>query len=370
MARRSPSAPPPLAGFSYVHPLGTGGFADVFLYQQQMPRRQVAVKVLLRNLVDDEVTRMFNAEADVMARLGSHPGIVTVYEAGIAPDGRPYIAMEHCPVAMSQRYKTETIPVAEVLRIGISIAGAVESAHRAGVLHRDIKPSNILVTTFGAPVLADFGIATSLASTSSVLAMSVPWSAPEVVTDTTPGTVTTEVWSLGATVYTLLAGRSPFEVDVKGGNVNAELVKRVAKAAYTPIGRADVPPQLEAVLKQSMSRSPQDRQPTAADLAVQLQQVEHLMGLPVTRLEVAQAESAFSAPPVDFADVAERGAVRSHVPVVSPRAPRRQRVTAHTTDLTQDAPRRAVPVAAAAWVGAGLVAVIAGLVAWIVLSGH
>ena len=97
MGRRIPSAPPVLSGYTYVRPLGTGGFADVFLFEQNMPRRSVAVKVLLQDIVDDDVLRAFNAEADVMARLSSHPSILTVYDASISADGRPYLVMEYCP---------------------------------------------------------------------------------------------------------------------------------------------------------------------------------------------------------------------------------------------------------------------------------
>ncbi len=202
-----------LAGFDYVRPLGTGGFADVFLFEQDMPRRAVAVKVLLQDVVAEGLLRMFNAEADIMARLSAHPSIVTIYQASISADGRPYIVMEYCPTSMTDRYRRETIPVAEVLQLGVKIGSALETAHRAGLLHRDIKPSNLLVTSFGTPVLSDFGIAASRSTREDeeVFAMSVPWSAPEVVDEQVAGSVPAEVWSLGATIYSLLAGRSPFE---------------------------------------------------------------------------------------------------------------------------------------------------------------
>ncbi|MDQ1597728.1 MAG: hypothetical protein QOI70_1152, partial [Microbacteriaceae bacterium] len=162
MARRLPSQPPVLPGFSTINILGSGGFADVFLYEQNMPRRQVAVKVLLSEVVDDHVRRMFQAEANLMAQLSSHPSILTVYQAGVSSDGRPYLVMELCSAALSERYRRERIPVAEVLRIAVKIGSAIETAHRAGVLHRDIKPSNILLTAYGHPVLADFGIASTV----------------------------------------------------------------------------------------------------------------------------------------------------------------------------------------------------------------
>ncbi|MFH6779954.1 serine/threonine-protein kinase, partial [Clavibacter michiganensis] len=214
MARRLPSAPPVLPGFTYVTVLGYGGFADVFLYEQDMPRRQVAVKVMLAEIVTERLRAMFRAEADLMAQLSAHPSVLTVHQASVAADGRPYLVMELCSSSLSDRYRREPLGVAEVLRVGIRIASAVETAHRAGVLHRDIKPANILTTAFGHPVLSDFGIASTLedAAATDAVGLSIPWSAPEVLAAESPGTVRSEVWSLAATVYSLLAGRSPFEV--------------------------------------------------------------------------------------------------------------------------------------------------------------
>src|SRR3954469_7532694 len=111
MARRLPSTPPVIPGFSPVHVLGSGGFADVFLYQQDMPRRAVAVKVLPSDVRDPGLLRMFNSEADVLAHLSAHPSIVTVYQAGISADGRAYIVMEYCPGSLAQRYRRERIRV-------------------------------------------------------------------------------------------------------------------------------------------------------------------------------------------------------------------------------------------------------------------
>ncbi|HWL01839.1 MAG TPA: serine/threonine-protein kinase, partial [Microbacteriaceae bacterium] len=162
MARRPQSTPPVLPGFAFVRPLGAGGFADVFLYEQDMPRRVVAVKVLAADAINPEVRRLFNAEADRMAQLSAHPSILTIYQASISSDGRPYLATEFCPESFGDRYKQAPIALPVVLDAGIRMAAALETAHRAGVLHRDIKPSNILVTQLGQPVLADFGIAASL----------------------------------------------------------------------------------------------------------------------------------------------------------------------------------------------------------------
>ncbi len=315
MATRLPSAPPILPGLSYIRPLGSGGFADVFLYEQDMPRRDVAVKVLPSDVRDPELRRMFNAEADVLAHLSAHPSIVTVYQAGISADGRPYIVMEYCPGSLAQRYRIERMPVDEVLTIGVKMASALESAHRAGLVHRDVKPSNILVTTFGAPVLADFGISSSLTreTADEVLAMSIPWSAPEVIAEQTAGTVASEVWSLGATVYSLLAGHSPFERRERGQNTKEQLRRRIARATYTDIARADVPASLQQVLARSMSRDPRDRHAGARDFAEALRTVQTELGTSPTPLEIAADGWAPPSGPVDFSDAALRGPARSHI---------------------------------------------------------
>lgn len=294
MARRRPSEPPILPGFSHVRLLGTGGFADVFLYEQNMPRRQVAVKVMLSDVVTENVRRMFQVEANLMAQLSSHPGILTVYQASISADGRPYLVMELCGAGLTDRYRIERIPVAEVLRIGVQIGSAVETAHRSGVLHRDIKPSNILTTAFGHPVLSDFGIAASLnaaGSEAETVGMSIPWSAPEVLLDATTGTVHSEVWALAATVYTLLAGRSPFE-NPTGSNTPDELIGRITKARMPAIGREDVPPALEAILRRALSRDPAKRQQSALELVRDLQRIEVELGLAPTHADIAMDDWA------------------------------------------------------------------------------
>ncbi|GAA1802928.1 serine/threonine-protein kinase [Agromyces neolithicus] len=287
MPRRLPSTPPNLPGFEFVRVLGSGGFADVFLYEQNMPRRLVAVKVLLAGLVNDDMRQMFQAEANLMAQLSSHPSILTVYQASVAADGRPYLVMEYCSASIGQRYRATQLPLGEVLSIGVRIASAVETAHQQGVLHRDIKPSNILTTAFGHPVLSDFGIAATLGQveSSDTVGLSIPWSAPEVLHDEVSGTVASEVWSLGATVYSLLAGRSPFEV-TGGDNGTSAVMARIAKAKVTPTGRDDVPPSLEAVLARAMSRSPAARQANALEFIRDLQSVEEELGLAQTPLEV------------------------------------------------------------------------------------
>jgi eukaryotic-like serine/threonine-protein kinase len=307
MARRLPSQPPTLPGFSHVHVLGAGGFADVFLYEQNMPHRQVAVKVMLSEVVNDHVRSMFQAEANLMAQLSAHPSILTVYQASVSSDGRPYLVMELCSAALSQRYRQERIPVSEVLRIAVKIGSAVETAHRAGVLHRDIKPSNILLTAYGHPVLSDFGIASTLSGLgeSAVVGMSIPWSAPEVLMDETSGTVESEVWSLAATVYSFLAGRSPFE-HPGGSNTSNDLISRITRAKPQEIERDDVPKSLEVALARAMSRKPENRQTSILELVREFQAIESELGLAQTQVEVAMDDWALAT----VADLEDRTRVR------------------------------------------------------------
>ncbi|WP_291045400.1 serine/threonine-protein kinase [Herbiconiux sp.] len=293
MARRLPSAPPPLPGFTPVRVLGAGGFADVFLFEQNMPRRQVAVKVMLPEVVNDQVRRMFQVEADLMATLSAHPSILTVYEAGVSSDGRPYLVMELCSSSLGQSYRRQPLPVAEVLRIGVKIGGALHTAHQQGILHRDVKPSNILLTAYGAPVLSDFGISSTTRGSAAAQAvgLSIPWSAPEVVAEETQGTVASEVWALAATLYSLLAGRSPFE---EPGTKSApgDLARRIVKSRLPPIGRDDVPASLERVLAGALSKKPRERPASALELLRELQAVETELGLGQTSADIAMAEWA------------------------------------------------------------------------------
>ena len=172
-----------------------------------------------------------------------------------------------------------------------------------------MKPSNILITTFGTPVLADFGISSSLqrATADEVLAMSIPWSAPEVVAEQTAGTVASEVWSLGATVYSLLAGHSPFERRERGQNTKEQLRRRIARASYTDIARTDVPASLQTVLATAMSRDPARRYASAREFAEALRDVQSELGLSPTPLEIPDDEWSGASGPVDFGDTGLRG---------------------------------------------------------------
>jgi len=283
---RAPSPPPQIPGFDYVQLLGSGGFADVFLFQQNMPRRRVAVKVLLKDAVSDGGAESFTTEANLMAQLSTHPAIVSIYEAGISTDGRPYLVMEYCSKPNLQaRYRRQRLSVAEALRIGIQVAGAVETAHRAGILHRDIKPANILVTEYGRPALTDFGIAGTTTDATESAGMSIPWSPPESFAAGAPSSPATDVYALAATVYTMLAGRSPFEKP-GGKNGATDLIDRIQRDPLATIERADVPDSLYRVLATAMAKNPGQRYRTALEFAWALQKVQVELAMSVTAVDV------------------------------------------------------------------------------------
>ncbi|MCI4658192.1 protein kinase domain-containing protein [Cryobacterium zhongshanensis] len=283
---RAPSVPPELAGFRFEQLLGSGGFADVFLYEQAMPRRRVAVKVLLPDQLRPGSIDEFTAEANVMAMLSTHPSIVTIYQAGVSDDGRPYLVMEYCPKPNLQvRYRRERFGVGEALRIGIQVAGAVETSHRAGILHRDIKPANILVTEYNRPALTDFGISAATTGDDAPVGMSIPWSPPESFASPARSGPQSDVYALAATLYTLLAGRSPFQFP-GGSNTSADVISRISGHTLPALDRPDVPASLEVALAHAMQKRPEERYATVLEFARALQKVQIELAMSVTPVDV------------------------------------------------------------------------------------
>src|SRR4051794_11368516 len=205
----------------------------------------VAVKVLKSEGLTDALRQQFVEEADTMAALGDHPNIVQVFRSGTSDDGRPYLVMKYYPPPnLAMRARAERFSVEDVLRTGIQLASAVETAHRARITHRDIKPANVLISAYGAPGLTDFGIAGRgaregdvEAETTDDVGVSVPWAPPEVLYGQSNGDERSDVYSLAATLWQLLVGRSPFEVP--GGDNSAYALMRGSAAPRPPrpVGR-------------------------------------------------------------------------------------------------------------------------------------
>jgi serine/threonine protein kinase len=294
---------PRIPGLELVRPLGSGGYADVFLYEQQQPRMPVAVKVLKREGLTAAIRRQFVEEADTMAQLADHPYIVQVFRSEQTADGGAHLVMKYYPPPnLAVRSRAKRLGVDEVLRTGIQLASAVETAHRAGIIHRDIKPANVLVSQYGEPGLTDFGIAGRGGHADAVdedVGVSVPWSPPEVLYGQSNGDSRSDVYSLAATLWHLLVGRSPFE-QPGGDNSAYALMPRIRAVPVPPTGRADVPVSLERLLAHAMAKKPENRPQTALELARGLQAVEQEQRLPRTPVLVLDEEgnTAVSALPV------------------------------------------------------------------------
>jgi hypothetical protein len=288
------SGAPEIPGYTFLQHLGSGGFADVFLYEQQWPKQRVAVKVVRPDVqLTDREKGLFAAEANAMATLADHPYIVSVITAGTTGGtgpsaGRPYLVMRYCPPPdLGVRVRQSPMSVADTLSTGIKLASAVETAHRAGIVHRDIKPSNVLVTTYDEPALTDFGIAGYLheVGADAEVRISYPWSPPELLDGRSNGSVASDVYSLGATIWNLLTGRSPFAV-MHGDNTPRALSARILHTPSPPTGRPDVPPALEALLAQCLAKVPEHRPGSALELARALQRTESQAGYSRTAIAV------------------------------------------------------------------------------------
>lgn len=287
MSRRA-GTPPLVPGFEFVEVLGTGGSADVFRYRQLGLGRDVAVKVLLG---EQGAHAGFEAEATVMAQLSNHPSIVSIFQAGTTHDGRPFLVMEYCPPPhLGLRVRMRPLTPAKALEITVQLAGAVETAHRMGILHRDIKPANVLSTQFGRAALTDFGISVNTTSAASGGGMSVPWAPPEQLAEGAWMGPPSDVWSLAATLWTALVGHAPFHL-ADGPNDAIAMAGRVRGRDLPPTGRRDVPETLERTLRTAMAKRPEDRFETALSFARALQAVQVELRLPVTTIDVIDRQA-------------------------------------------------------------------------------
>jgi len=290
------TAPPQIPGLDEWRPLARGGFALVWEARQRTLDRRVAVKVDERTLDDEAEQRRFLREAGAAGRMSGHPGIVTVHDAGILPDDRPYLVMELCPAgSLTHWLKPENRrSFEEVRQVGVQLADALAAAHARGVLHRDVKPANVLLDTFGHVGLADFGLAAvpepDTELTEEVLEALTPAYAPPEALRMEPATEFGDVFSLAATLYALLAGRPPRDVDTHTQTI-AQVVETVAEP-IEPL--PDVDPALMAVLMRALSDDPAQR-PSAAEFRDQLAALE-LSGGPGPASPASPGASA--APPV------------------------------------------------------------------------
>lgn len=273
-----------IRGYDGLTLIGRGGFSSVYRGRQAAVDRDVAIKVLAVDLVDEAARARFRRECATNGRVGAHPGVVTVYDSGFTSDGHPFLSMQLCPggsLADALR-RRGPLPVPEVLHAGVTIAAALAFAHSVGVLHRDIKPENILLGPFGEPLLADFGIATiddQRVSTMTAASFTINHAAPECLAGAPPSP-SADIYELSSTLYTLLAGHPPFVAGASAALV--ALVSMVMNNPAPPIPRPDIPPSLNGLLLAGLAKTPQGRPPDATAFGRGLQQVQAELGLPVT----------------------------------------------------------------------------------------
>jgi serine/threonine-protein kinase PknK len=269
--------------------IGAGGYGRVYRARQPAFDRTVAVKILHGRLDDSDTWRRFTRECQAIGAVAGHPNIVGVHDAGGTPSGHPYIVMPYLRRgSLAQRLKTETVPWQQVVTMGIKIAGALHSAHRAGVLHRDIKPENILLSDYGEPQLADFGIAQRLGSTmatTTAAAMTPAQGAPELLAGERPS-VASDVYGLASTLHTLIRGVPPF---VRRGEESVfPMLARIATEPPPDLRADGVPDAVARVIEHGMAKAPQDRPADALRFGQELQQAQGALGLPVTVLPLAE----------------------------------------------------------------------------------
>ena len=250
-----------IAGLSDVELIDdTGGFASVYSAVQTDLDRPVAVKVL--RAVDDRGRRWFDRERRTMARTTGHGNIVTVFDSGYThPSEQPYLVMEYMPGgSLQQRLDTGgPLGVDEAIELVCQVADGLGYAHQLGVVHKDIKPANILLGPTGAAKLSDFGIASIRdQSRYSELAFSLVYAPPETfdavkgddgkVVD--PRNERSDLYSLAATLYTLVTGQPPFDAASQ-----ASLINLVINHQPEPTGH----PQLDAFLAKALAKNPTER---------------------------------------------------------------------------------------------------------------
>lgn len=269
--------------YELVRPLGHGAMATVDLAHDAELDRPVALKRLAENLARDaELQQRFVREARLAARL-SHPNVVRVFDVG-KDEGRPFIAMEYVEGETLAELvaRPGRLPAGEAARLGMQMCAGLAAAHAAGLVHRDVKPQNLLIGTDGVLKLGDFGIAAGHDGTRLTLAGTVLGTAGYLAPEQARGeqvTAAADIYAIGAVLYELLTGepsRTAGSLAELGSEDGFELPDLASRAPATP-------PELVATVTACLSVRPEDRPPTAAQVARMLAPVAseaETLGLP------------------------------------------------------------------------------------------
>ena len=245
-----------------------GGMSTVYRAYDPQFEREVALKILPRELMHDPSFRTrFEREAKIIASL-EHSAIVPMYDYG-EEDGQPFLVMRYMSGgSLEDRLAEGPISLVEAARIFARLAPALDEAHKKGIVHRDLKPANILFDHNSDPYLTDFGIA-KMASVSSTLTGNVivgtpAFMSPEQARGVSEIDNRSDIYSLGAILFEMLTGRVPYEADTPVG----QIIRHINDPVPDILSMNDhFPPSLQLVIMRSMAKQPHSRYPTATMLA-------------------------------------------------------------------------------------------------------
>lgn len=317
------AAAPDIPGFHALSQLGAGPSSWIYSAQSEGLGRWVALTIYSSSGSADSSdpgADGFRKGFELTRRLGAHPHAVTLLDWGISPDERPYIVTE---VYEHGTFETrvsgdQPLPVDKTLRIGIQVAGALETAHRAGVIHGGVHPARILADSDDEPSLADIGLVTLVDPSGPDALLGPPnHHAPPEVLEGDTVSAATDVYSLASTLHTLLTCRPPYRT--KADDTAAALLLRVLRHEHTPLTRTDAPPALVQALHAALHPDPGQRPASVLTFAQSLQAVQNEIGAPQTHpvlLDVAQQLSGADEPAAP--PWARSGAIPAPRPPVGP----------------------------------------------------
>jgi eukaryotic-like serine/threonine-protein kinase len=254
--------------------LGQGGMATVYLAEDLRHRRRVAVKVLRPELAAVIGAERFLAEIRTTANL-QHPHILPLFDSGevggLLYYVMPYVSGESLRTRLTREVQ---LPISEVVRLAHEIGGALDYAHRQGVIHRDIKPENILLQD-GTALVADFGIALAVSNaggsrlTQTGLSLGTPgYMSPEQAAGDRTVDARCDVYALGAVCYEMLTGQPPFIA----ASTQALIAKLMTETPAAPsASRKSVPPEMDGAILAALEKLPADRPGTPAEFVSQLE---------------------------------------------------------------------------------------------------
>jgi serine/threonine protein kinase/formylglycine-generating enzyme required for sulfatase activity len=276
--------------YQIIEQIGAGGMGEVYLAEDTHLERKIALKILPESVAhDEERMRRFVREAKSASAL-NHPNIITIYEIG-ETDHTHFIAIEYIEgETLRERLKGSLLNIKSALEIAIQVAGALDAAHRAGIVHRDVKPENVMIRPDGLVKILDFGVA-KLSEPPALAGLNDSEAATAIKAYTTPGMIIgttaymspeqarglavdarTDVWSLGVVLYEMAAGRRPFEGQTTS-DVISSILQKEPPALMLFSAEADA--RLDEIVTKALTKDKEERYQSAKDLFIDLKRLKH-----------------------------------------------------------------------------------------------